>query len=75
MNCPTCAETMENIGQDAYGGGAVYWCPKCGTRTREGGEVHVPRIVPSFREFIEQGDPEKKTDPNYRGPHEETGTL
>lgn len=55
MSCPTCDHTMEKLGD--FGGGIVWWCPRCGTATwedLENGKTQpacVPKLVERCRQF------------------------
>lgn len=54
MSCPTCDGTRQHVGFTGNGG-AVHWCPRCGTVSQTFGtdERHdyVPKLVERCREF------------------------
>lgn len=39
MACPTCAHTLHGLG------GAVWWCPRCGTLAGAGLHYEAPKLV------------------------------
>jgi hypothetical protein len=64
MACPTCSETMQNLGlSDREPVGMtrrVFWCPRCGTLREELSDIgaaqtndEAPKLVARCREFEE----------------------
>lgn len=53
MNCPACSHTQQKVGD------LIFWCPRCGTLTGDGGKTGVtqfwlhqePKLVERCRAF------------------------
>jgi hypothetical protein len=59
MACPTCGETMKNLGGSPPAQ-RYFWCPRCGTLKRDdplSGDIfnEAPKLVERCREFERTG--------------------